>query len=178
MAFWRKYPNKFSEHIKAVDTYGRHYNPETGDLTVHRIVAADNALPSWVISMGVDPRAYGIEQTVVNARNKTMVVRSQNLTGSSLLVVEEKCTYKPHADNTNWTQYHQEAHIKAFMPMVSGRLENYTFSSIAAKSNEGLEVIEQLCQSMRRSGPLAVLESLMAAARPAAPAPAAPAPRQ
>lgn len=161
LAFWRKYPNKFSEHLQAVDTYRRHYNPETGDLTVHRLVAADQALPPWVVALGIDPRAYGLEQTVVNARHQTMVVRSQNLTGASLLVVEETCTYQPQAENSHWTQYHQEARIKACLPLVSGRLEHSTLASLAAKSNEGLEVIEQLCQDMRVRGPLSVLESLV-----------------
>jgi len=31
-----------------------------------------------------------------------MVVRSRNITGSSLLGVEEKCTYTPHPKNKNW----------------------------------------------------------------------------
>lgn len=173
LAFWRKYPNKFSEHVKAVDTFARSYDARTGDYTAHRLVAAESALPSWVMAMGIDARAYALEQTTVNARTQKMVVRSQNLTGSSVIVVEEKCTYTPHAENAEWTQYHQEAHIRAFLPVVAGRLENYTFSSIAAKSAEGLQVIEQLCQNMVQGGPLAVLQQLWQQAAPAAAAPAA-----
>jgi hypothetical protein len=151
-AFWRKYPNQYSEHVKEVDCFKRELDEKTGDMTSSRLIACETALPNWVTALGLRPFAYAYEETVCNAREQRMEVRSRNLTGSSCMVVEEVCTYERHPSNPNWTLYKQEARISAFMPFVTSRLENYSFASMAAKSRQGVEVMEQLCSRLSAHG--------------------------
>lgn len=151
-AFWRKYPNKFSDHIKAVDTVKRDFDTTTGQLTTTRLVSCESSLPSWMTSLGISSKAFAIERTTVHPQEKKMVVQSQNLTGSSIMVVQETCTYTQHADNKDWTNYRQEAQISAFMPIVRQQLENYTLANFSMRSNQGLEVMENLCQQITQQG--------------------------
>ncbi len=51
LAFWRKYPNKFSEHVKAIDTFERSFDPATGTLTTYRLITAETALPAWLAAV-------------------------------------------------------------------------------------------------------------------------------
>lgn len=152
LAFWRKYPNKFSEHVKEVDTFSRKFDPVSGDLTTYRMISCESSLPGWMASLGISSHAYALEETVVNAKNKTMVVRSRNLTGASMMVVEEKCSYVEDPVNKSFTKYTQEANIKAFLPLLHWKLENYTLSSMASKSKQGLTVMEELCHTLATKG--------------------------
>lgn len=150
LAFWRKYPNRHAKHVKAVDTYASSLCPRTGDMVTRRVIICHNYLPSWIVALGVSPVQYAVEQTVTNARNKTMVVRSRNVSGASVMVVEETCSYSAHPDRKDWTRYHQEAHIRAFLPFVYGRLERYSFDNFHKNSSKGLEIIEDLCEKFAR----------------------------
>jgi ActR/RegA family two-component response regulator len=87
-----------------------------------------------------------------------MVVKSSNLSGSSLMVVEETCTYTqcPLAPAAA-THYKQEARITAFLPFLAGRFESYSFASLQSKSKEGMAVVEKLCQRIQTHGALSLL---------------------
>lgn len=149
VAWWRKYPNKHAKHVKAVDTVDTTVCPETGNLTSTRVIMCDNYLPNWIIALGVSPVQYAVEHAVANARDKTLVIRSRNISGSSVMVVEERCEYRQHPDRADWTEYEQEAKIKAFLPFVYAKLERYTHSNFTTNSHKGLEVIEGLCERLR-----------------------------
>ncbi len=168
LAFWRKYPNRFADHVKEVDTFKRDFDPVTGDLTTYRLIACESALPSWMSALGISSLAYALEQTVVNAKNKTMVIRSRNISGSSMMVVEEKCTYTQDPENAAWTQYNQSANITSFLPIVRSKMENYTFASMTNRSKQGLAVMEELCHVLATKG-LSALNFSTAAAAPAQP---------
>eukprot|EP00998_Keelungia_sp_KM082_P005665 NODE_1971_length_1170_cov_8.035475_g1954_i0.p2 GENE.NODE_1971_length_1170_cov_8.035475_g1954_i0~~NODE_1971_length_1170_cov_8.035475_g1954_i0.p2 ORF type:complete len:182 (-),score=59.80 NODE_1971_length_1170_cov_8.035475_g1954_i0:498-1043(-) len=159
LAWWRKYPNKYSAHVKEVDCYRRELDASSGTFTAWRLLACEQSLPSWVVALGISPNAYALEKTEVNAKDKTMVVRSRNITGSSLMVVEETCTYTEDEENKEWTHYKQEAKISAFMPFVYHKLEKYTVDSFAQKSQQGLQVIEGICEDIVQNG-LKAFESL------------------
>jgi hypothetical protein len=104
-------------------------------------------------ALGVSPYCIGLERTTVNPATETMVVQSCNVTGSSLMTVEETCEYKRHAENPQWTQYKQEARITSFLPMFTGRaLESHSFKSMTATSGRGLLAIETLCQQVNSEG--------------------------
>ncbi len=75
------------------------------------------------------------------------IVRSSNLSGTSLLKIEETCTYSPCPDAPFFaTRYHQEARITAFLPFLSTSLENHTVQILHIKSKQGMQVVEKLCQ--------------------------------
>jgi len=167
-AFWRKYPNEKAPHVKAIDCLERQIvhlpakdnqsiNETQPCLVTSRIISCESAVPGWLNSLGVSSHAYALESTVVNPVTKEMVVKSRNLTGSSLMVMEETCTYRVDPLNHNHTIYSQQAKITAFLPMFSGKFEAFTVQNVQKKSKEGLDTIEQLCMRIKHEGVSALL---------------------
>jgi hypothetical protein len=157
-AFWRKYPNEAAQHVRAIDITDRRMDQQ-GRLITNRIMSCHSALPSWLRAAGLPQNCFVAETSVVDPRTRTMVVKSSNLSGASLMVVEETCTYQaassaPHAA----THYKQEARITAFLPFLAGKFESYSVANLHAKSAEGMAVVEKLCQRIQRDGVLSLLD--------------------
>jgi len=163
-AFWRKYPNDASEHVKAIDVTDRRIDGQ-GRLITNRIVACETALPHWFRAAGLPSQCFVAESSVVDPRSKTMVVKSTNISGSSVMTLEETCTYQQAASSTPAqpaTIYRQEARITAFLPFLAHKFENYSFSNLQAKSMEGVQIVEHLCQRIAsaKDGVLSLLPNL------------------
>lgn len=156
-AFWRKYPNESASHVRAIDITDRRMDAQ-GRLITNRIMSCESALPSWLRAAGLPQQCFVAESSIVDPRSKSMVVKSSNLSGASLMVVEETCTYRqcPNAPSTA-THYRQEAKITAFLPFLSSRFENYSVANLHSKSKEGMAVVERLCQRIAKDGVLSLL---------------------
>jgi hypothetical protein len=158
-AFWRKYPNDSAQHVRAIDVVDRHID-EQGRLVTSRIMSCESALPSWLKKAGLPQQCYVAEVSVVDPKTKVMVVKSSNLSGASVLTVEETCTYAQSAVEPRATHYRQEARVTAFLPLLASKFENYSVQSLSSKSKEGMAVVERLCQRIQNSadGALSLLE--------------------
>lgn len=150
-AFWRKYPNPLSPHVKEVECLDREITPE-GHLVTRRLLACEQSVPSWMRALCDSPLGYIAETTTVDATEQKMIIRSRNLTGASVMIVDETCTYERHPSNPSWTTYEQKAEITAFMPIISSKFENYSFSNMRDKSKFGAAAIESLCQKIAEGG--------------------------
>ena len=126
-------------------------------LVSNRIISCETALPIWLNKLGVSNHAYAIETSVINPATREMVVKSRNVTGASLMVMEETCVYRANAMDERLTDYRQSAVITAFLPMFASKFEAFTLNSMSKKSAEGLQTIENLCQRIAREGIEAVL---------------------
>lgn len=155
-AFWRKYPNDLASHVRAVDITDRRIDDQ-GRLITNRITACHSALPSWLRAAGLPQTCYVAEASVVDPATRTMVVKSANLSGASVMVVEETCTYQQCPKVPTSTHYRQEARITAFLPFLSGKFESYSFANLQSKSAEGMQVVEKLCQRIAADGVLSLL---------------------
>lgn len=156
-AFWRKYPNEAAAHVRAIDITDRRIDDQ-GRLITNRIMSCESALPSWLRAAGLPQQCFVAESSVVDPRSRTMVVKSSNLSGASLMVVEETCTYQQSATApTTATHYKQEARITAFLPFLAGKFESYSVANLQSKSAEGMAVVEKLCQRIQKDGVLSLL---------------------
>jgi len=65
------------------------------------------------------------ECSVVDPKSRQMLVKSSNLSGASLMVIEETCKYSASpAAPTAATLYKQEAKITAFLPFLAGKVRS------------------------------------------------------
>lgn len=145
-AFWSKYPNDAAPHVRAIDIVNRRIDQE-GRLITSRIMSGQAVLPAWLRAIGLPQSCYVVETSVVDPHSRRMVVKSVNVSGSSLVSVEETCTYAPcPTAPTTSTLYTQEARITAFLPFGSGKLESFLAANMAKKSRASTDVVEQLCQ--------------------------------
>lgn len=150
-------PNEAAAHVKAIDITDRRIDAQ-GRLITNRIMSCESNLPRWVSAAGLPSACFVAETSVVDPAAKCMVVKSSNMSGSSIVVIEETCTYSqcPRAP-LSATLYKQEAKVTAFLPFISSKFESYSLASIQSKSQESMAVVEKLCQRIQQHGALSLL---------------------
>lgn len=151
-AWWQKYPNPHSLQVEEVDTIDRKLDEKTGNLITRRLISGSLPTPQWLKKLGFPNHCYVLEETTINPKSKEMTLRSMNVTGSDLLVIQETCKYLQHEQNPSWTQYKQEAEITSFVPMFKTAVENYGLSVHSEKAMKGLTAMEELCEKWTKEG--------------------------
>lgn len=138
-AFWRKYPNKYANHVLSEDTIGRVVD-EDGLLRTRRLLVKTNKAPRWVEKLMGTKKVCILEESVVNPLEKTLTTITRNLGLSYLMSVEETCVYKPHPENNVWTIVERKA---TFNSKITGfarlALERYKFNT--RKADIGFEQV-------------------------------------
>ncbi|RKP30375.1 hypothetical protein METBISCDRAFT_16431 [Metschnikowia bicuspidata] len=147
-ANWQKYPNELSTHVVSVDVLNREVDPVTNVLRTERLIACKQPIPSWIrVLIGGDECSYVREISEVDLKNKTLVMKSSNLTMSHLLLVNEIVKYTPDVNlPTNRTKFEQEAAITAFLSWSSicNRIEDWSverFGQNAKIGKKGFELV-------------------------------------
>eukprot|EP00753_Platysulcus_tardus_P008387 PLAT15944.1.p1 GENE.PLAT15944.1~~PLAT15944.1.p1 ORF type:complete len:312 (+),score=138.44 PLAT15944.1:93-1028(+) len=148
LALLNKYPNDKLSHVKKIDTLEQGIVPGTSKLRTVRLMLCASKLPGWVTKLGVRRLGYVCEQSEYDAKAKSIVLSTRNLTYSQYLQVEERCTYSPHPENPEWTLFRQEARITVTAPTFSRALEKVSVKNFRRNAARGLELLEELCQSV------------------------------
>lgn len=146
-ANWRKYPNKMSTHVVAVDVLNREFDPIQQTLLTERLIKCEQNIPSWlqVIIPNVNV-SYVREVSIINLQNQTLTMRSINLTMKNLLKVYETVQYE-HASDPNKTTFTQCARLSSNQPWIGPKIESWalaTFAQNAAKGKMGFDSVLQL----------------------------------
>lgn len=124
---------------------------------VSRLLTCYKGVPGWLVPFGVSPYAHVVEVTTVDPVTRQMVVRSRNLTGSSLITINEHCVYKQPAENRKWTHYAATAEISAFLPFLSGKFERYSHDTMIATAEKGAMALENICHLINLNGVLSLI---------------------
>ncbi|KAI8140536.1 protein MSF1 [Fennellomyces sp. T-0311] len=147
-ANWQKYPNEHCTHVTAVDVLNRTLDPETGVLTTERLITVNQNVPKLIMKLlGSDGDAqYVREISIIDPKQKTLTMRSQNLTMNNLLSVEESIEYREHPEDPSRTQFTQQATISAgsLMSRWASVLEDFSikrFQQNAAVGREGFSKV-------------------------------------
>eukprot|EP00483_Globobulimina_turgida_P003695 UN03701 len=153
-AWWQKYPNTHSLQVTEVDTIDRSLDTTTGELITRRLISARLNPPSWMSAIGFPNYCYVLEETRVNPHSKNMILKSVNVTGNSLLQIQETCNYSV-ADgdgNNNKTLYEQSAAITSCVPLVYNAIESYSLGIHSGNATKGLKAMEELCEKYVKLG--------------------------
>lgn len=148
-AHWRKYPNEKADHVVAVDTLRREYDPEKGTLRIERLITCRQAAPRWIVKLvGGTEDSYVREVSEVNLKDKSLTLLSTNLTFSNIMSVEETVRYIPDPkDPEHRTMFLQDAKITAYGALsrfANNAMENFTidrFSQNAMRGRAGFESV-------------------------------------
>lgn len=150
-ANWKKYPNKVSTHVVAVDVLRRELDESGKILTSERLITCKQSVPQWIMMLvGGTNISYVREISVVDMNEKTLTLRSCNLTYSKLLKVYETVRYEPHPDDPiNRTLFSQEAQITAYAAFnkICNKLEDWSvqrFHENAEKGKRGFDSVLQV----------------------------------
>lgn len=158
-ANWQKYPNELSTHVVSVDILSRDINVETKTLRTERLIGCKQAIPSWLTFLvGGQKLSYVREISEVDLINKTLVMKSHNLTMSHILLVNETVVYKPDPQLTTRTLFHQSAEITAYASIskICDKLEEWSVERFGQNAKTGKlafeGVLDTLSQKWEESG--------------------------
>lgn len=159
-ANWQKYPNELSTHVVAVDILGRTIDQEKRILRTERLLTCKQPVPKWLsyLTGGLD-HSYVREVSEVDLINKTLVMKSHNLTMNHLLEVNETVIYRPDKDLPQArTLFDQSAEIRAYASFkkICEKIEDWSverFGQNAIIGKRGFElVLENLSKGWLESG--------------------------
>lgn len=134
VAFWRKYPNKYSKHVLSEDIIDRKIN-EGQQLVTRRLFLKTNSCPKWIERLMRSKNVHILEESIVDPIQRTLTTITRNIGMTNLISVIETTVYRPHPDNNNnWTLVERKA---SFESKLSGlrRLAVLTFAYERYKYN-------------------------------------------
>ncbi|KAF3817454.1 hypothetical protein GH733_012745 [Mirounga leonina] len=160
-AAMQKYPNPMNPSVVGVDVLDRHIDP-SGKLHSHRLLSTEWGLPSIVKSLigAARTKTYVQEHSVVDPVEKTMELKSTNISFTNMVSVDERLIYKPHPQDPEKTVLTQEAIITVKGVSLSSYLEGLMASTISSNANKGREAMEWVIHKLN-----AEIEELAASAR-------------
>jgi len=140
-AAWRKYPNPMNPAVVGIDVLDR--KVDNGVLHTHRLVSTKFGLPAWVYSlMGKDQTCYVSEYSEVDPNQKTMMLKSRNLSLCNYLSVDERLTYSQHPTKADCTLLKQEAIVTVHGVPLTSYLESAMTNTISVNANKGRQAME------------------------------------
>ncbi|KAK3875701.1 hypothetical protein Pcinc_019448 [Petrolisthes cinctipes] len=140
-AVWRKYPNPHNPAVVGTDVIERRV--VGGVLHTHRLISSRWGLPTWAQTiLGADRVCYGYEHSEVNPEERTMTMRTRNLTFSSTVSMDERLVYSPDPVDTEKTILRQETIITVKGVPLTSYMEGYLINSISSNSFKGREALE------------------------------------
>lgn len=148
-AHWRKYPNEKADHVVAVDTLNRVYDPASGILRIERLITCRQAAPRWIVKLvGGTEDSYVREVSEVDLEKRSLTLLSTNLTFSNIMSVEETVRYLPDPKAPlQKTIFQQDAKITAYGALsrfANNAMESFTidrFRQNALRGRAGFESV-------------------------------------
>lgn len=151
-ANWQKYPNEYSTHVVSVDILDRTIDVERKTLRTERLIGCKQAIPGWLSWMvGAQQNSYVREISEVDLINKTLVMKSSNLTMNHLLLVNETVIYRPDkAMPLQRTSFEQSAEITAFalVNRICDKLEDWSVERFGQNASTGKIAFESVLKSL------------------------------
>src|SRR3989338_6267227 len=104
-AFWKKYPNPLLSHVIDIDILDRHID-DKGCLHTTRLITCKYNVPKWISNIvGGKNYAYVLEKSFVDPHNKTLIIKSNNLSYNNLLHINEFVAKIKYYCNFVYLQY-------------------------------------------------------------------------
>jgi uncharacterized protein involved in tolerance to divalent cations len=147
-AFWNKYPNKTLSHVERVDVLDRRLDVQGRLHTIRLAKCTQTNIPSWVKSVMGSTSSFVYEETICDPKEKTLLLKSTNLSFRSIATVEETCIYTAHPENINLTKYQAKAKVTAFIPMLSKKFESFSVSRGTETAAKGIRAVENICHDI------------------------------
>ncbi|PVU94835.1 hypothetical protein BB561_002234 [Smittium simulii] len=151
LACWRKYPNDKTPHVKHVEILSREVDSETGILKTERLIMVSQKMPRILQRIfGADDCTYALEYSEVDPKQKTMVLKSVNLTFQNLMVISEKIDYRLNPTNLNQTQFTQSATLNAegLMSRFASLVEEHSLKVFINNAKVGMLGFEQVLEKI------------------------------
>jgi len=108
-AFWRRYPNPYSNHVLSEDVIWREV--KDNKLYSKRLLTKTNRVPDWGKRFMNSRAVCIVEESIVDPKDKTIITYTRNIGYNKVMCVEEKCTYRLDEECSHWTTVDRQAWI-------------------------------------------------------------------
>ncbi|KAI5936114.1 PRELI domain containing protein 3B [Manis javanica] len=134
----QNYPNPMNPSVVGIDALGRHIDPSV-KLHSHRFLSTEWGLPSTVKSLiGVArTKTYVQEHSITDPVEKTMELKSTNISFTNMISVDERLTYKLYPQDPEKTVLTQEAIVSVKGVSLNSCLEGLMSSMAFSNINKG-----------------------------------------
>lgn len=154
-ANWKKYPNELSTHVVSVDILDRSIDVERQVLRTERLIACKQPIPSWLSCIvGGQDRSFIREVSEVNLKEKTLVMKSHNMTMNHILQVNETVIYRPDGDvPEKRTIFDQQAEITAYgsFKRICEKIEEWSVERFGQNARIGKMGFETVLEKINKT---------------------------
>jgi len=145
----RKYPNPLNPYVVGVDVVDRHVDRH-GILRSHRLIHTSWSISEWAQRLiGNDRPCYASEHSACDPVNKTLVLRSRNLTFCNVISIDETLSYSQHPTDKKKTVLNQEAKISVYGVPLSSYCEGLLETNMSSTAVKGRSAIEFVIHQMQ-----------------------------
>eukprot|EP00117_Sycon_ciliatum_P043364 scpid73873/ scgid31408/ Protein slowmo homolog 2 len=152
LAAYRKYPNEHSPKVTAVDVLKRYVDKE-GRLHSVRLIASCfsmwSAVP-FVKMLGLEGSMFVIERSVADPVEKTLTLRSRNISLEGLINVFEVLQYRRDPVEPSKTLLTQEASVTVAPCLISGFVEGRMIDVFSESAQNGRNAIVNVCEKIQK----------------------------
>ncbi|KAH9487916.1 PRELI domain-containing protein 1, mitochondrial [Bulinus truncatus] len=143
IGLWQRYPNPNSKHVLTEDVISRHIDGNR--IISRRMLTKTNKIPKWGERLvGQNKHVLIVEESVVDASDKSVTTYTRNLGLQKIMSIEEKCVYKVSPENPLWTTCERTAFVSSNVFGVAGALEAFgakRFQNNARKATQGFDFV-------------------------------------
>jgi len=143
---FKRYPNPWSSHVLTEDVISRHV--EGPILKSIRVITKTNKLPKWSERFISANSGCVVEESHVNAQEKTIVTYTRNIIFKSVMCVDEKCEYTVSPDTKSWTLLKREAWVSSSVLGFSKAIEALGVERYRKNIKKSLKGLEYLLGKM------------------------------
>lgn len=132
-AYLAKYPHPLLSHVESLDTLER-YVDDNGCLVTCRVMTSSFLKFSSIA---------GFEQSVIDPKNKTIYLNSNNLTHRNFTSSNEICRYSVLDENTTFYALSYNISVATGLGLLIGPL----LKTIKGNFNKGIQVLEEIMKN-------------------------------
>eukprot|EP00039_Didymoeca_costata_P026491 m.16003 g.16003 ORF g.16003 m.16003 type:complete len:176 (+) comp5560_c0_seq2:95-622(+) len=151
IAHWNKYPNPKSDHVLFVDTISRSTDAINGCMSSVRVLIKKDRKPQWMQSYIKSSDVCIVENSVVDPKQKIFTTYSRNINYQTLMMVEEKCTYKVSQENSNWTSCSTEARVTSQL-FIAPLVESFGIGRFMSNAKRAKVAVDYVIGQLRQGG--------------------------
>ena len=153
-AWFVKYPNAETQHVKEIHTVERSIAADEKSFSARRLFYVEFGIPGWIQKlMNKRMEGYAVEEVTCSVfPKKKLTAVGRNVTFSSFFQMEETIQYEPDPDQPERrTLFTQKMQFRVFgLGPIGGKLETAARDSAETKSSQGLQLMERLIERLER----------------------------
>lgn len=142
-SFWKKYWHPKCSQSRAL-VLSRKIDSE-GRLVTKRLHVVYQDVPAFVKAIVGDVVTYAGEESIVDPKNKTLTLRTKNLSLNCIATVDELCVYKACESDPSKTEYYKRLAVQGWMTgFINLKLENWFVSTDCQNRSKGISVMDEI----------------------------------